>query len=640
MNPYFKKPILRLSLILSVTFVISCARMSSPTGGPEDKTPPVPLKSKPINYSTNFLGDRFLIQFDEFIVLKNINQELLVSPPLPEKPDVRLRGKNLIVKINNELADTTTYNYNFYNAIADLNENNPLPNFQFEFSTGPEFDSLYLGGTMTNAFNYKAEAGMYVMLYDEFNDTLPRTTLPALVAKTDENGHFFVTNLKKKPYYIFGLKDMNYNMLFDLPNESIAFIDSTFSPGYKEAEFTDTLKLISNISPNSQDTVYRDSVIYFTKMVTTIDDIHLFFFTEDFEPQYFNQAHRFERQQVVFAFNREVDSNFKAKPIVDFPINQHWFIQEKQLKNDSIVLWIKDSAVFNIDSLYFSLSYTLKDSNNEDYIRTDTILTYFETKVEAGEKESKEKKGGRFGLNNLFNNKEEETAVDSAPPPSELTFNTTATSPFELNKPIELSARFPISRVDEKQILLSKYINDSTKVAEKINVVPDSINLRNYLVFFKVDEEQKYELYIPQGTFTDIYGNINDSLNFAFSSRELAYYSTIKLHISDVMQPSMVQLLDEKEKLIEERPISGDTTLHFEYLPPKKFIFKLFYDPNNNGEWDTGNYGELKQPEAVFYFPQEVETKSNWDMEYDWSLYPVGPPDLTKKSNSKSKGKK
>ncbi len=624
-----------ISLLSLFVFLASCARMSAPAGGPKDETPPVPLKSKPINYSTNFAAEKIVVQFDEFIVLKNVNQELLVSPPLPEKPGIKLRGKNLLIHINNQLKDSTTYNFNFYNAIADLNENNPLTNFQFEFSTGPVFDSLYVGGVLSNAFDYKTEPSIFVMMYEQFNDSIPRTQIPDYVAKTDADGRFFVTNLQNKPYYIFGLRDMNNNMKFDLPNEGIAFMDSAFSPGFKEITVVDTLKLLDFISPDLQDTVYRDSVVQHQELVTTIGDIRLFMFVEDHATQYFKQVYRPERQQLILAFNLPVDDNFKFSPIVNAP-NNDWLIKEPLIKNDSLIFWIKDSALFNSDSLFFSLSYTMKDSIQLDFVRTDTILAYYKPKEEASKSKAEQKKGGRFNLN-VFTNKEEEAIVDTTPPPSELTFISNAKGAFDLNKAVELLARFPIAKVQKEQIAFNKIVDDSLHSPVKYELINPEFNLRQYLLQFKVEEDEKYELILHKGAFTDIYNNTNDSIKYSFTTRGTEYYSNIQLHIMGVVEPSIIQLMDEKELVLEERKIWSDTTLTYDFLQPKKYIFKLFFDLNQNDKWDTGSLKELRQPEPVFYFPQEVETKGNWDMEYEWELFPVGPPNL-KKGKKTNKG--
>ena len=616
----------KLALFLLLILGLSCARMSSPGGGEKDEQAPVALRSKPINYSTNFNDKKIIVEFDEFVSLKNVNQELLVSPPVPEKPQIKQRGKTLIIKINNTLKDSTTYNFNFYNSIVDLNEGNPLKNFQFEFSTGPEFDSIYLGGIMHDGFNYSTDAGWFVMLYENFNDTIPRTTLPNYIAKTDKEGRFFITNLKNKPYYIFGLKDMNNNMLFDLPNENIAFIDSTFSPGFIEHTFVDTLSIIKSISPNLKDTLFVDTLVYHKHMITTISDIRLFMFEEDFIQQYFKQAYRPEKQQIAFAFNEELKDSFSIIPLIDSLVAHDWFLKEKFDKNDSIVYWITDSSLYNKDSLTFQINYTMKDSNQNNYIKTDTLNLVFETpKQKEDKKKGDKKEGSRFNLNFLSNSDDEEIKEDTIIPPSELTFVTNAKAPFELNKPVELIARFPIQSTDKSQIQFMRIEDDTVKIPIKYELIQDKLNFRKYFFEFEKDEEESFELLIPAGTLVDIFGNLNDTLNYKFKTQPLNYYATILMDISGVKENSIVQLLSEKEQVIEEKSISTDTMLFFEYLAPAKYKFKLFYDTNGNGKWDTGNYKELKQAERVFYypyFPEILETKSNLDIENSWLLYP------------------
>ena len=137
----------------ALVITYGCAKIGSPTGGPKDETPPVIVSSKPVNYSTAFDGKKIEIKFDEFIQLKSIYKELIISPPLEERPVTRLKGKSLVIDLNNELRDSTTYTLNFGNAIADNNEGNVLPNFEFVISTGNYVDSLSVTGKLLNAFN-------------------------------------------------------------------------------------------------------------------------------------------------------------------------------------------------------------------------------------------------------------------------------------------------------------------------------------------------------------------------------------------------------------------------------------------------------------------------------------------------------
>lgn len=612
-------------LIITVSIIIGCARMSSPGGGAKDVDPPIPLKSSPVNYSVNFNGKKIIIEFDEFISLKNIRQELLVSPPLPEKPEIVLRKKKMIIKINNELKDSTTYNFNFYNAIVDLNEGNPLKNFQFEFSTGSVFDSIYLGGYAHDAFNYFQEPGWYIMLYDAFNDTIPRTTLPNYVAKTDDKGKYFITNLKNKPYYIFALKDMNNNMLFDLPNEGIAFLDSAYKPGFVEKTFVDTVHIIKSISPNLKDTIMEDSLIIHKNMVTTIGNIRLYMFVEDFKQQFFKQTYRPEKQKVIFAFNIELKDSISVIPIVDSIKPTNWFIQEKFIKKDSLVYWLTDSVLYNNGSLNFQVNYTMKDSNDNNYTKTDTLLVVYKAPEKKKEKKGGKKKGGGMLNLKIFDDKKEETEIDSVIPPSELTFKHNAKSPFDLYKSIEFTSRFPIKSIDNSRIEFSKIV-DTIKIPVKVEMIQSNYELRKYYIDFDKDEEESFELFIPAGTIADIYNNINDTLTYKFKTRAFDYYSTIAMEIVGVKQYSIVQLLNDSEQILEERDITTDTVLFFDYLDPAKYKFKLYYDINKNGKWDTGNFGELLQPEQVFYYPffsKALETKSNMDFENIWELYPA-----------------
>jgi len=131
-------------LIIFILYLIvsSCAKIGAPTGGPKDEDPPRILKSIPSNYSVGYDGNKVELTFDEYIQLKNLDKELLISPPLKERLLTRFRQKTLIIDLNNELHDSTTYTLNFGNALLDNNEGNILPNYEFVFSTGKMLDTL------------------------------------------------------------------------------------------------------------------------------------------------------------------------------------------------------------------------------------------------------------------------------------------------------------------------------------------------------------------------------------------------------------------------------------------------------------------------------------------------------------------
>ncbi len=134
--------------VLIVLVCWGCAQQGSPAGGPRDEDPPVVLESDPPNYSIHFDAKKIEIKFDEYIVLDNVNQELIVSPPMEEQPEVKLKKRTLVIEFEEELKPYTTYTFNFGSAIKDLHEGNILMNFEYVFSTGDVLDSLSVRGTI------------------------------------------------------------------------------------------------------------------------------------------------------------------------------------------------------------------------------------------------------------------------------------------------------------------------------------------------------------------------------------------------------------------------------------------------------------------------------------------------------------
>jgi len=210
-----------------------CANAVAPTGGPKDTTPPVVVEAVPKNQSTHFIGKKIEITFDEFITLENANQNVLISPPLSEKPDIKLKNKTVVVKFKEPLLPNTTYTINFGAAIKDLHEGNPFKDYVYSFSTGDHIDTLGITGKVVDAETMKPIENVYVGLYaaDRDNlDSLPMTTAPNYITKTDKEGLFSLNGLADKSYRVFALKDANANLYFDLPNENVAFGDNLVTP--------------------------------------------------------------------------------------------------------------------------------------------------------------------------------------------------------------------------------------------------------------------------------------------------------------------------------------------------------------------------------------------------------------------------
>jgi len=221
-----------LSILLLALLAAACARQGYPTGGPKDETPPQALATQPANESRHFGSQQFYIQFDEYVVLKNANENVLVSPPLKNKPEYSTKGRGVLVKINDTLLPNTTYLFQFKDAIADFNEGNLLPSFEYVFSTGSDMDTLMLAGQVHNARNGKPwKEQVSVMAYRQgqsSDDTAACTVQPAFVTRADKEGRFAFHYLPEGRYRLVALEDKNRNLRLD-PDDPAAW-DTAYYP--------------------------------------------------------------------------------------------------------------------------------------------------------------------------------------------------------------------------------------------------------------------------------------------------------------------------------------------------------------------------------------------------------------------------
>ncbi|MCR8666923.1 Ig-like domain-containing protein [Aestuariibaculum sp. M13] len=229
MNKTFSNVILMalIGLVLA-----NCANRGTPDGGPKDETPPQIIKSSPENYTTNFKSNEIKIYFDEYIKIKDLQKQLIISPPMEYQPEVTPQGgasKFITIKIKDTLKANTTYAFNFGNSITDNNEGNPYPYYRYVFSTGSYIDSLSVKGNIIDALKSKPETFINVGLYEvdsTFNDSIVYNKVPTYITNTlDSVTTFNIENIKAGKYLLMALKDNNGDNKFQQKTDQIGFYD-------------------------------------------------------------------------------------------------------------------------------------------------------------------------------------------------------------------------------------------------------------------------------------------------------------------------------------------------------------------------------------------------------------------------------
>lgn len=219
--------ILGFITLISLTF-FRCANMQRPTGGPKDSLPPKILNESPANFTRNFDAKEVILTLDEYIKLNNQFKEFSISPDVEKQPEYKVKKKKLHIRLPDSLEKNTTYTINFGKGLVDYNEGNPIINYNYVFSTGPELDSLQITGSVKNAytkiFDEKIDKDVKVLLIPTRQDSIFGKRKANIFTIVDSSGNFTFRNLREDVYRIYALKEQNNDRIYNNPEEAIGFI--------------------------------------------------------------------------------------------------------------------------------------------------------------------------------------------------------------------------------------------------------------------------------------------------------------------------------------------------------------------------------------------------------------------------------
>lgn len=230
-----------LFAVLTLALLQGCARMGNPDGGWYDETPPKVIGADPADGATNVNKKKLYINFSEFIKIDNPTENVVVSPPQLEAPEIKGEGKRIAVKLVDSLKANTTYTIDFSSAISDNNEGNPLGDYTYTFSTGDHIDTLQVSGYVISAEDLEPVKGILVGLYSDLSDTAFQKKPMLRVSKTDSRGHFTIKGIAPGKYHVYALQDADGNYMFNQKSEMLAFNHDIIEPSFKPDTRQDTI---------------------------------------------------------------------------------------------------------------------------------------------------------------------------------------------------------------------------------------------------------------------------------------------------------------------------------------------------------------------------------------------------------------
>ena len=597
-----------------IVIIYSCAKISSPSGGLRDRLPPVVVKSVPANGARNFKGNKLEILFNEYVVLDNINDKFMVSPPMKKKPRVLIRGKAVDVEFDEKLKDSTTYTFYFQDAIKDLNEGNILQNFQFVLSTGPVIDSLSVTGNIYNAYNLEVPEKTIVLMYRELADSAVKKHLPEYITRLTQDGYFRIDNIRPGTYRLFGLKDADNSKNYNLPDEEFAFLDSTVvintAKNYipPPPPVKDTLIVKKGMDKNGKpikdsasprkvagkntaavkDTSTVKKVI---EPVPLIGEYRLFQFLAQKKAHYLSTTHRDTKYLLSYILSLPPDT---MKFEFSIPgAARKGYITERSKYNDTLKVWLVDSLLYSrsIDSTI--IRYPFTDTLGVLRYKQDTILMRF-----------------------ISPRAPKVVKIKRTP----FTFESNLLSGFlKPGQSIVFKSKTPFREPDTTKIRLYE-IEQISKKSIPYTLLKDSSNSCKLYLNTKLEQKKKYLFIADSASFSNIYNDHSDSLGIKFSIKDPELYQKLTFNIKNYEGPRIIQLLDKTEKLIAEAYMKKDGKIVFPLLESGFYRIRVIYDLNGDGKWTTGDFTLHRQPEPVSYYPGEIELRTGYELEQDWDI--------------------
>ena len=677
-------------VLVGLLILVACANIGTPDGGPYDETPPKIVHTSPKFAATKSKAKKIVLELDENIKLDNPMEKVVVSPPQLNMPEISSSGKRITVELEDTLIPNTTYTIDFADAIEDNNEGNPMGDYAFTFSTGETIDTFQVSGYVLNAQDLEPIKGIVVGLYaldadstmsdaeadKTLADSVFRTKPFERISRTDSRGHFVIKGLNKDTRYrVFALKDVDFDYRFSQKAEMIAFSHRVVQ---------------SSCNPDTRfDTLWHDSIHFIS--VDTIpythfypDDIMMLAFQEAGQNRAFLKSERPQLEKFTLYFTAP-DNSLPRIEGLNFSADSA-FVIDKTPKNDTITYWIRDSLIYNNDTLSFVMTFNATDTLGQLVSTTDTLhlfskVSYEKTQkrkadeyeayrkdyIKEYKKEQRRKKHDE-GKDEEDNKKEEVDVEAEAAEEAELTDQ--PETPEDTEKTETDNGKDSKSKKKKKKkkdadedivmppmpekFLEVKSMKTSLNPDQNVDIsfdVPIDTFYRDMFHFSEIidslKEERpfvlrripgkvntlrfyaewtpgtKYELVADTGAIISIFDKRWDGMKKTISVKPLEEFSTLFVSLQNTDTTAIVQLLNTSDKVVKETKVKNSKA-DFYFLQPGTYYLRMFYDRNGDGVWTTGDYDSQTQAEQTFYYSGALNLRAQWEVTQTWN--PLATP--------------
>jgi hypothetical protein len=192
-------------------------------------------------------------------------------------------------------------------------------------------------------------------------------------------------------------------------------------------------------------------------------------------------------------------------------------------------------------------------------------------------------------------------------------YNINRDNKLKPNTDVVITSSMPVESFDKPLISLTE---DSVAV-NTFTVQKDTANGRKLLLKFRFQPNSKYELILNEGGITNIYGDKNKRAGIRFQADKPENYSvlTLQVKVPEANKSYVIEMLNDQKVLIRTDVVTKNSPLVYKGILTGKYRFRVIYDENSNGVWDSGNVKRKTYSENIWLSDKEITLRPNWDAE-------------------------
>ncbi len=547
-----------LPLILLSFFYLYCAKISSPPGGPIDKTDPSVISTIPRGDSINIPGDdKISIRFSENINKKTIDGAIFISPRFSGETKYKWKSQTLNIILPDSFADSTTYIVNVGASVSDLRGNKMENSFIFAFSTGDKINKGRISGAVfKDSKPYpNASIGLFEFLRP---DSLTQfdSTYPPYLTQSGKSGEYSFEYIPDGEFFVIAFNDKNKDQLFNYPQEIFGLPDRIADVSVDRGE------------PDIDFFMQEEDTAAIEILSTTITADRLL-------------KVRFSSKVSSDSLRENRNKIYLEPAAAGQPVRNPSAIKQRSGLLSSTFQFYFDNIIEGV--------YRLKIDADIFGRHPDSIRT-----IESAE----------FTI--TADTDKTPPEIDSVSHLKKIISPTDSVIEIFFSEPIrDQLAKDAFSIID----------SDSSLYNIKIRR-PDRFALSLFINDLKWNKN--YTMTVIESLIVDLSGNrLGDSIRqYEFATYDLDSLGSVSGTIT--LEPSVdttafpyIKFISPDRKFVyEERVLTG----HFDFpLPPGKYFLSGFLDKNNNGLQDYGSLFPFHYAETAAFYPDTIRVRARFE---------------------------